>query len=223
MKRAPAAICLALSLVLGSFAGCVDYEKDLTIAVRIAPSVDGALEVVHLADGTELVLDEVGVTVDRVELVPCGETGGHAHHAALGTLLFPSRALAQHVHGSPLVALGPEEVHFGAGAIELSSVLQPAPGCYDRVIASLSSLVLRAHAGDRLIEAHSTSRFEARATLGPALELGPGDAPVLVIWLAEAVPFALLSELPAGGALDGDAVLAGLAAQTHARMILEAQ
>jgi hypothetical protein len=183
--------------------------------VRITPSVEGAMRSARLGDGTELELDDVVLTVESVELVPCGSSGGHVHHALL-SLLWPARARAQHHHASPLVASGPFVVHLGEEAVDMPAVLEPAPGCYDRVIATLSSLVLGARAGERYFSARSTATFDARAELEPPLSLAPDALPSLEVTLAEREPFALLPSLPEDGVLDGDAVLAGLAAQLGA-------
>lgn len=217
MRRPVTVLALALALAFVGFAGCVTYQPGLAVPVRITPSAGGALTVAQLGDGTELVLDDVVVTVESVELVACGAPGGHVHHALL-ELLGPPRARAQHHHASPLVASGPFVVHFADEAVEMPALLEPAPGCYDRVVATLSSLALGARAGDRYLSARSAGGYVARAILSPALELAEGDQPSLEVTLAEPAPFALLPGLPEDGALDGDAILAGLAAQASARI-----
>lgn len=213
------ALPLAISLTLASFAGCVTFEDGLHLPVRLAASPDGPLSSVWLGDGTELVLDDVVVTVEMVELVRCGATGGHVHHTAFISPFFaPSTALAQHQHGSPLMIHGPFVVHLGEEATDLPAALSPAPGCYDHVIATLSSLVLGARMGETYLSATSRRSFDAHVALEEPLQF-TGEPSVLEVSLVEAEPFALLPAMPTGGVLDGDTLLAGLSAQTGARVV----
>lgn len=212
------ALPLAISLTLASFAGCVTFEDGLHLPVRLAASPDGPLSSVWLGDGTELVLDDVVVTVERVELVRCGTTGGHVHTALFSTFLGPSTAVAQHQHVSPLMIHGPFVVHLGEEATELPAALSPAPGCYDHVIATLSSLVLGARMGEAYLSASSRRSFDAHVALEEPLQF-TGEPSVLEVSLVQAVPFALLPAMPTGGVLDGDVLLAGLSAQTRARIV----
>jgi hypothetical protein len=202
----------ALGLAFAGFAGCVGYVPGLAVPVRVAASDGGPLEAVWMGDGTELALEALSVEIERIELVPAGGSG-HVHHALL-RLLGPPRAAAQHHHASPLVIEGPWLVPLDRPATELPAAFEPAPGRYDRVIATLGGLVLAGWAEGRYLSARSTRRFEARADLEPPLVLGPEGGAAVTLTLAEAAPFALLAALPEG-ALDGDAVLAGMAAQSH--------
>lgn len=213
MRRAAATIAATLALTLLGFAGCVGYLPGLAVPVRVAASDGGPLAAVWAGDGTELALEALSVEIERIELVPAGGSG-HVHHALLA-LLGPPRAAAQHHHASPLVLEGPWTVHLSGPSSELPDAFEPAPGTYDRVVATLGGLVLAGWAEGRHVSARSTRRFEARADLDPPLTLGPEGGAAVTLTLAEAAPFALLPALPEGE-LDGDAVLAGLAAQSHA-------
>ena len=214
MRQAAQRTTAALGLALSGVAGCVGYEPGLAVPVRVTASEAGPLEIVWMGDGSALEIETLAVVIERIELVPIGGAG-HTHHALLG-LLGPPRAAAQHHHASPLAIAGPWLVHANRPSVELPAVFEPAPGRYDRVVATLGGLVLAGWAEGRYLSARSTRTFEARADLEPPLELGPEDDAAIALTLAETAPFALLAALPEEGVLDGDAVLAGIAAQCHA-------
>lgn len=214
-------------LLLASFGGCVGYSEGIEVALWVRPSPEGPLLDVELGDGSAMRVDGLMLSIESAELVRCGESGGHHHHASrarelLRDLLLPARAAAQHQHGSPLVLNGPFLVDLThPEAVALPELFQPAPGCYDRVMLSLSELSLGAHHAGTYVSSRSSSVITANAPLEAPLEI-PHEIndlthPSLEVTLARARPFALLDRMP--GELEGDRVLAGIAAQTEARTL----
>lgn len=209
----------ALSITAASFIGCVGYEAGIEVSLTLQPSAEGALTDVILGDGSAMHLDGLSLTVDSAELVRCGSTGGHHHAASLPLLpsqltnvLSPSRALAQHHHSSPLLLSGPFTVDFASPSLDVPGVFGAAPGCYDRVLLTLSELSLGAHHESAYLTASSTTAVTASAAIEPPLTLTGRSARNLTAHLARRDPFALLTSMSAD--VDGDRVLAGIAAQS---------
>ena len=212
-----------VSLLLSFFGGCVGYSEGIEVALWVRPSFEGALLEVELGDGSAMHVDGLMLSIESAELVRCGESGGHHHHASrarelLRDLLLPARAAAQHQHGSPLVVQGPFLIDLThPEAVALPELFETAPGCYDRVMLSLSELSLGAHHEGTYVSSHSSAVITATAPLEVPLEIAGLTHPSLEVTLARARPFALLDRMP--GELEGDRVLAGIAAQTEARTL----
>lgn len=218
-------------LLLSSFGGCVGYSEGIEVALWVRPSLEGALSDVELGDGSAMRVDGLMLSIESVELVRCGESGGHHHHASFGDarealallrdVVLPARALAQHQHGSPLLLSGPFLIDLTQSeAVALPEVFEAAPGCYDRVMLALSELSLGAHHGDVYVSSRSSAVITANAPLEVPLTitgLSHPSPPSLEVTLARVRPFALLDSMP--GELEGDRVLAGIAAQTEARTL----
>lgn len=212
----------SLWLVLALVPACVGYEPGIEVPLTVRPGPSGPLSSVTLGDGTAM--DVAGaVRIEHAELVACGSSGGH-HHASLDLRsvlsavgLAPAVAHAQHAHHSPLMIAGVFDVAFAEPAPVALGVFGTAPGCYDRVRLTLTSLAMDAHADDHTVSIEASASIDAVAALEPPLMILVADRagpPSIEVTLAPDAPFALLRGMP--GEADGVRVLAGIAAQASA-------